>query len=78
MSSEHCPNCGSSDIATRIVNDRLLAADPRGQAFELMLQVPICRCRACKFCWQGQEALAAKETAYQHALLKRAPSQTTA
>jgi hypothetical protein len=77
MFSEHCPSCGSIDVVTRTVNDRLRAADPRGQAFELMLQVPVCRCRACKFCWQGAEALATIEAAYQHALLKGSPSQAT-
>jgi hypothetical protein len=77
MSSEHCTNCGSSDVVTRTVNDRLRAADPRGQAFELTLLVPVCKCRACKFCWQGEKALATIEAAYQHALLKGSPSHTT-
>jgi hypothetical protein len=77
MFSEHCPNCGSSDVATRKVNDHVRAADPRGQAFELTLLVPVCKCRACKFCWQGEEALAAIEAAYQHALLTGSPRHAT-
>lgn len=74
MTEEHCPNCGSGDVATRVVNDRLRAADPRGRAFELALQLPMCRCRTCKFCWQGKEALAATEAAYQHAISRQASS----
>ena len=77
MFREHCPNCGSSDVLTRTVNDRLRAADPRGQAFELTLQVPVRKCSACKFCWQGEEALATIEAAYRHALLKGSPTHAT-
>lgn len=77
MFNEHCPNCGSSNVATRTVNDLLRAADPRGQAFELTLLVPVCKCRACKFCWQGEQALAAIEAAYHHALVKVSPSHAT-
>jgi hypothetical protein len=78
MFSEHCPNCGSSDVATRTVNDRLRAADPRGQAFELTLRLPVCKCIACKFCWQGEQALATIETAYRQALLKGSPRHASA
>ncbi len=78
MLSNHCPICSSSDVVQRTVNDRLRAADPGGQTFEIALQVPVWRCRTCKFCWQGQEAQAAKEAAYQYALSKRSPTQSTA
>jgi len=78
MRSKQCPQCGSSDIELRKVNDLLRAADPRGQTFEIGLQLPVWSCRACRLRWQDQEALAAKEAAYQHALIKRSPSQTTA
>ncbi len=77
MTKERCPNCGGSDVATRIVNDCLRAADPRGKAFDLTLQLPVCRCRSCKFCWQGRDALAAKEAAYQHAIRKQLASQAS-
>jgi hypothetical protein len=40
--------------------------------------LPVWSCRACKLCWQGQEAVAAKEAAYQNALIKRSPSRTAA
>jgi ribosomal protein L37AE/L43A len=73
MRDGHCPKCGSSDVVARTVNDRLRAADPRGQTFEVMLQVLMWSCRACKLCWQGQEAVEAKETAYQNALVTRSP-----
>jgi hypothetical protein len=78
MHDNHCPKCGSSDLVPRTVNDRLRAADPRGQTFEVALQLPVWSCRAFKLCWQGQEAIAAKEAAYQNALVKRSPSRTAA
>jgi ribosomal protein L37AE/L43A len=78
MPNHHCPVCGSNDVVQRTVNDRLRAADPVGQTFEIPLLLPVWRCKACKLCWQGEEALAAKEAAYQYALVKRAPSQNTA
>ena len=76
MHGNHCPKCGSSDVVPRTVNDRLRAADSRGQTCEVALQLPVWSCTACKLCWQGQEAVAAKEAAYQNALIKRSPSQT--
>ena len=78
MLNNHCPICSSSDAVQRMVNDRFRAAAPSGQTFEVALRVPIWRCRVCKCCWQGQEALVAKEAAYQYALVKRSPNQTTA
>jgi hypothetical protein len=75
MRAIHCPKCGSSDVVPRTVNDRLRAADPRGQIFEVALQLPVWSCRGCKLCWQGQEAVAAMEAAYQNALMKRSPSR---
>ena len=78
MHDVHCPKCGSSDVTQRTVNDRLRAADPRGQTFEVALQLPVWACRACKLCWQGQEAAAAMEAAYQNALLKRSPTRPAA
>ena len=73
MDDIHCPKCGSSNVVPRMVNDRLRATDMRGLTFELALQLPVWSCGACKFCWQGQEAVAAVETAYQNALVKRSP-----
>ena len=75
MRAIHCPKCGSSDVVPRTVNDQLRAADPRGQIFEVALQLPVWSCRSCKLCWQGQEAVAAMEAAYQNALMKRSPSR---
>jgi len=75
MANNHCPTCGSRDVVQRTVNDRLRAADPRGHPFEVELQLPVWSCRICKLCWQGQEALAAKEAAYQYALVKHLPSR---
>jgi hypothetical protein len=71
MPNNRCPKCGSSEVVLRKVNDLLRAADPRGQTFEISLQLPVWRCGACKFGWQGQEALVAMETAYQYALSQR-------
>jgi len=71
MPHDHCPKCGSSEVVLRKVSDLLRAADPRGQAFEIVMQLPVWRCGDCKFGWQGQEALAAKEAAYQYALSER-------
>jgi hypothetical protein len=78
MDDNRCPKCGSSNVVSRTVNDQLRAADPRGQTFEVALQLPVWSCRACKLCWQGQEAAAAMEAAYQNALVRRAPGQTAA
>ena len=78
MHDIHCPKCGSSDVVPRIVNDQLRAADPRGQAFEVALRLPVWSCRGCKLCWQGQEAAVAMEAAYQNALMKRSPSRPAA
>lgn len=77
MHDIHCPNCGSSDIQPRTVKDRLRASDLRGEIFELALQLPVWTCRACNLCWQGHEAVAAVEAAYQNALVRRSPSRTT-
>ena len=77
MLKNHCPICGSSDVVGRTVNDRLRAVDPRGLTFEVALQLPVWRCKSCKLCWQGEEALAAKEAAYQYALVKRLPKQAS-
>jgi hypothetical protein len=78
MPNRHCPNCNSSEIVPQIVNDLLRAVDPRGKVFEVGLQLPVWRCSACKLCWQGQEALAAKEAAYQYAIARRSTSQLNA
>jgi hypothetical protein len=78
MHDIHCPKCGSSDVVSRTVNDQLRAADPRGQTFEVAVQLPVWSCRGCRLCWQGQEAVAAMEAAYQNALIKRSPSRTAA
>jgi hypothetical protein len=75
MPRHQCPNCNSSNVASRMVNDRLRAADPSGESFEIALKLLAWDCLACKLCWQGQEAEAAKETAYEKALLKRALSR---
>ena len=78
MHDGHCPRCGSTDVVAQTVSDRLRAADPHGHIFEVMLQVPMWSCSACKFCWQGEEAEAAKETAYRNALVTRTPTRTAA
>ena len=78
MPNIRCPKCDSSDVVPRTVNDRLRAADPLGHTFEIALQLPVWRCRVCKLCWQAQEALDAKEAAYQYALIKRSPSRIAA
>jgi ribosomal protein L37AE/L43A len=78
MDDDHCPNCGSSDVVPRTVNDRLRAADSLGRSFEIALHLQVWRCRACKLCWQGREAQAAKEAAYQNALVQRSPAQSAA
>lgn len=77
MPNNQCPKCRSGDLEQRMVNDRFRAADPSGEPFELALKLLMWNCRACGLSWQGQEALAAKEAAYQNALLKRPPSRTT-
>src|SRR5689334_18452412 len=73
-----CPKCGSRNITSRTVSDRVTAVDPHGYIFQMALQLPVWRCNACKFGWQGREALAAKETAYQFALKNRPPAPITA
>ena len=55
-----------------VVNDRFRACDEAGRVFEVSLQAPMWSCPACRMCWEGQEALAAKESAYLAALTKRA------
>jgi hypothetical protein len=59
----------------RKVNDLLRAADPHGEVFEVRVQLPVWGCRACKLSWQGEEALSAKEAAYQRALMVRSRGQ---
>ena len=78
MHDIHCPKCGSNDVVPRAVNDRLRAADPRGETFEVALRLPVWSCRACKLCWQGQEAAAVMEAAYQNALAQRSSNRTAA
>lgn len=78
MRDNHCPKCGSSNLVPRTVNDRLRAVDLRGQTFEVALCLQVWSCRACKLCWQGEEAEIAKEAAYQNALFKRTPTRTAA
>jgi hypothetical protein len=78
METNHCPNCGSSDLVSRTVNDRLRAADPRGETFEIALQLPVWSCRVCKLCWQAQEAMAVMEAAYQKAIVARSPPRSAA
>jgi hypothetical protein len=46
------------------------------QTFEIALQLPVWDCMVCKLCWQGREAVAAKEAAYQNALVQRSPTRT--
>jgi len=78
MPETHCPKCHSSDIAPRTVNDRVKAADPRGETFEIALLLPVWDCKACKLCWQGQEAIVAMEVAYRNALAKHSPTRPAA
>jgi len=78
MSGCHCPNCGSKKVVSRMVNDRLWAADPRGSAFEIPLRVLVWSCTACKLCWQGEEAVAAREVAYQKALGRQPQGRSAA
>jgi transposase len=66
-----CPKCGSRNVISRTVSDRVTAIDTRGYIFEMALRLPVWRCDTCKFGWQGREALAAKESAYQSALKNR-------
>jgi hypothetical protein len=70
--------CGSCEVISRTVRDRVAAVDPHGYIFAMDLQLPVWRCHACKFGWQGREALAAKEAAYQCALKMRPPMRVTA
>ena len=74
----HCPKCGSGKIALRLVNDLLRAVDLNGEIFEVQFQTPVWGCSSCKLCWQGQEAQAAKEATYQHALAQRLPGRIAA
>ena len=76
MHDDQCPKCGSRDVTPRTVNDRIRAADSRGQTFEVALHWQVLRCRACRFCWQGAEAEVAKEAAYQNALVERSAERT--
>jgi ribosomal protein L37AE/L43A len=66
-----CPKCGGREVISRTVRDLVTAVDSHGYIFEMDLQLPVWRCNACKFGWQGREALAAKEAAYQFALKTR-------
>ena len=77
MQKNCCPKCGSCDVISRTVSDRVTAVDTYGYIFEMNLQLPVWRCNTCKFGWQGQEALAAKEAAYQFALENRLPMRAT-
>jgi len=74
----YCPKCGSRDVISRTVRDRVTAVDPYGYIFAMDLQVPVWRCNTCKLGWQGREALAAKEAAYQFALKTRPPTRISA
>ncbi len=56
---------------TRIVNDQFHACDADGRVFEVRLQEPVWSCPACRMCWEGEEATAAKELAYLAALRLR-------
>jgi len=67
------PECGSGDVVLRNVNDLFRAALPYDQSLEIRFQVPMWNCMTCKLGWQGDEALAAKESAYQHALVNLTP-----
>jgi hypothetical protein len=64
-------------VISRTVSDRVTAVDTYGYIFEMNLQLPVWRCNTCKFGWQGREALAAKEAAYQFALENRLPMRAT-
>ena len=44
-----------------------------GEVFEVSLREQIWSCRACGMGWEGEETLAAKESAYQAALEMREP-----
>jgi ribosomal protein L37AE/L43A len=78
IADNRCPKCGGREVVSRTVRDRVSAVDPNGYIFELNLQLPVWRCNACKFGWQGREALAAKEAAYQFALKTRPPMRISA
>lgn len=71
MRNETCPRCGNGETVQRVVNDRFRACDETGRVFEVALQAPVWSCPACRMCWEGQEAHAAKENAYLAALTKR-------
>jgi hypothetical protein len=72
MPETQCPRCGGSEVVPRTVNDRLWAADPWGEPFEVPLKLPVWRCHRCRLCWERDEARAAKEAAYQTGLAARA------
>lgn len=76
MFDSHCPKCGSNNVEPQTVKDRFRAADPSGEIFEVALQLLMWRCKVCKLGWQGEEAMAAKEAAYQYALVNRSPNRT--
>jgi hypothetical protein len=65
-------------VVPRTVHDRLKAADPDGEPFEIALHLQVWSCRACKLCWQGHEAQAAMEAAYQNALVNASPGRSAA
>ena len=54
-----------------MVNSRFKASDPTGEVFEVTLREPIWSCPACRMGWEGEDTLAAKESAYQAALKMR-------
>lgn len=75
METPTCPRCGSAEVVTRIVNDQFHACDADGRVFEVRLREPVWACPACRMCWEGEEASAAKELAYLAALQQRKAAQ---
>jgi len=75
MPDSQCPRCTSRNVISRTVNDRLRAADPSGETFDVALRLPVWNCLTCRYCWEREEAFAVKETAYQNALAQRAPGR---
>lgn len=72
MLSIRCPNCRSSNTQSRMVHDRLRAAAPSGESFEIDITLPAWDCEDCHLCWQGPDAEFTKATAYENALHSRA------